>query len=112
MTIYPVGMKLLKEFYVLLSPILWALLIVPLYLFKSVVDTFDGIVFILIAMSLLGIPLLFSRDESERRVLNKVRIGVAELLYLGEAVFLLLALPVNLRKWLRSAVYNRPSSIS
>ena len=87
MAIYPVGMKLLKEFYVLLSPILWALLIVPLYLFKSVVDTFDGIVFILIAMSLLGIPLLFSRDESERRVLNKVRIGVAGLLYLGEAVF-------------------------
>jgi len=80
-------MKPFKEFYVLLSPILWALLIVPLYLFMSVVDTFDGIFFILIAMSLLGIPLLFGRDESERRVLNKVRIGVAGLLYLGEAVF-------------------------
>jgi len=38
-------------------------------------------------MFLLGIPLLFSRDESPRKVLNKVRTGVAGLLYLGEAVF-------------------------
>jgi len=85
--IYPVGMKLCKEFYILLSPILWALLFVPLYLIKSVFDTFDGVVFILLTMFLLGIPLLFSRDESPRKVLNKVRTGVAGLLYLGGAVF-------------------------
>jgi len=80
-------MKLFKEFYVLLSPILWALLFVPLYLFKSVIDAFDGVVLILLVMFILGIPLLFSRDESQRKTLNKVRIGVAGLLYLGEAVF-------------------------
>ena len=79
-------MKLFKEFYVLLSPILWALLFVPLYLFKSIVDTFDGVVLILLAMFLLGIPLIFGCDESKRKVLNRVRIGVAGLLYLGEAV--------------------------
>ena len=80
-------MKLFKEFYVLLSPILWALLFVPPYLFKSVIDAFEGIVLILLVMFLLGIPLLFSRDESKRKVLNRVRISVAGLLYLGEAAF-------------------------
>jgi len=80
-------MKLLKELYVLLSPILWALLWVPLYPLESVIDTIDGVVLILLAMFLLGIPLLFNRDESQRKVLNRVRIGVAGLLYLGEAAF-------------------------
>ena len=88
--IYPEGIKLFKEFYVLLSPILWALLFVPLYLFKSVIDTIDGIVLILLTLFLFGIPLLFNKDESERKALNRVRIGVAGLLYLGEAVFIFL----------------------
>jgi hypothetical protein len=85
-------MKLFKEFYVLLSPILWALLLVLLALFGSIWNTMplSTIVLPLLAMFLLGIPLLFSRDESKRKVLNKVRIGVAGLLYLGEAVFFFL----------------------
>jgi len=82
-------MKLFKEFYVLLSPILWALLLVFLALFESISNAIplSTIVLPLLIMFLLGIPLLFNRDESQRKVLNKVRIGVAGLLYLGEAVF-------------------------
>lgn len=83
-------MKFFKEFYVLLSPALWALLLVPLFLLESFFNPMDAIVLLLLVMFFLGIPLLFGRDESKRKVLNKIRIGVAGLLYLGEAVFIAL----------------------